>query len=61
MTHIKAMDGSINTHCIGSLTTPPFDRMLEQSRRVFATDGVAPTVHTFGGGNQEIKIMIELM
>lgn len=54
------MNNSIRTHCVGSLLTPPYDCMFEQSRRVFSSKGVAPTVHTFGGGEQEIKILIEL-
>lgn len=54
------MNNPIHTHCIGLLLTPPYDRMFEQSRRVFSPKGVAPTVHTFGGGEQEIKILIEL-
>lgn len=31
----------------------------EQSRRVFSPDGISPTIHTMGGGNQEIKIIDE--
>mgnify|MGYP002520989806 CR=1 FL=1 len=54
------MNNNIYTLCLGMLTTPPYDRMFEQSRRVFSPKGVAPTVHTFGGGNREIKILIEL-
>lgn len=42
------------------LTVPPYDRKFEQSRRVFSPKGVAPTVYTFGGGNLEIKILLEL-
>jgi len=32
--------------------------MYEQSGRVYAVDDISPTVHTFGGGGQEIKIAI---
>lgn len=43
------MNNPIRTHCVGSLLTPPYDCMFEQSRRVFSPKGIAPTVHTFGG------------
>ena len=32
-----------------------WDKMHEQSRRVYDENGIAPTIHTMGGGNQEIK------
>ena len=45
-------------HEIGSLKGGRWDRLYEQSRRVYGTDGLSPTLHTCGGGgNQEIKIM----
>jgi DNA (cytosine-5)-methyltransferase 1 len=31
--------------------------MIEQSRRVYDADYISPTIHTQGGGNQEIKIV----
>lgn len=43
------MNNDIHAICLGMLTVPPYDRMFEQSRRVFSPKGVAPTVHTFGG------------
>lgn len=33
-----------------------FEKMHEQSRRVYSIDYASPTLHTCGGGNQEIKI-----
>lgn len=54
------MNNHIHTLCLGQLNVPPFDRMFEQSRRVFSPKGIAPTVHTFGGGEQELKVLIEL-
>lgn len=54
------MNNDVHTICLGLLNVPPFDRMFEQSRRVFSPKGIAPTVHTFGGGNQELKILKEL-
>ena len=41
---------------VGNLTDGKWSRVIEQSRRVFATDGLAPTFTAHGGGNQEIKV-----
>ena len=41
----------------GTLSGNKWDRMHEQSRRVYSTNGLAPTVHTMGGGGQELKII----
>ena len=35
-----------------------WDKMYEQSRRVYDPEGLSPTLHTCGGGNQEIKVVI---
>lgn len=35
-----------------------WEKMYDQSRRVYGTDGLSPTLHTCQGGNQEIKILI---
>lgn len=35
-----------------------WDKMHEQSRRVYDVDGVAPPMHTCGGGGQEAKILV---
>lgn len=32
--------------------------MHEQSRRIYDTGGVSPTIHTMGGGNTEVKVAI---
>lgn len=34
-----------------------WDKTHEQSRRVYSVSGIAPTIHTMGGGNQEIKLV----
>lgn len=34
-----------------------WDKIHEQSRRVYSENGIAPTIHTMGGGNQEIKVL----
>ena len=38
-----------------NLSGGKWDKTHEQSRRVYSENGIAPTVHTMGGGNQEIK------
>lgn len=45
---------------VGIMQTPHYDRMFEQSRRVYSAKGILPTLHTQGGGDQEIKVLIEL-
>lgn len=45
---------------VGMMQTPPYDRMFEQSRRVYSAKGISPTLHTQGGGNREIKVLVEL-
>lgn len=55
------MTDTIRTLVVGMMQTPPYDRMFEQSRRVYSAKGISPTLHTQGGGeNQEIKVLIEL-
>jgi DNA (cytosine-5)-methyltransferase 1 len=41
------------------LTGGKWDKTHEQSGRVYDKNGVAPTIHTMGGGNQEPKIAVE--
>ncbi len=52
-----------NTHhtiVLGMLSSPPYDRMHDISRRVYSVQGIGPTCHTCGGGNLEPKILVEL-
>lgn len=42
----------------GRLSGGKWDKMHDISRRVYDTDGIAPTVHTAGGGNTEVKIVM---
>lgn len=39
-----------------SLNSGGYEKMFEQSRRVYGIDGLAPTQHCVGGGNLETKI-----
>ena len=44
---------------IADLIGGKWDKVIEQSKRVYSDNGLCPTLHTCGGGNQEIKIMEE--
>ena len=41
----------------GMLCDTKYIKMHDISRRVYDPDGIAPTIHTMGGGNQEPKIV----
>lgn len=41
---------------IADLCRERFQKTNEQSRRVYSEDGIAPTMHTCGGGNTEPKV-----
>lgn len=56
----KAMEAYERTLVVGMMQTPPYDRMFEQSRRMYSAKGISPTLHTQGGGNQEIKVLVKL-
>ena len=40
----------MNCKEIGSLTGGKWEKMYEQSRRVYDPEGLSPTLHTCGGG-----------
>ena len=50
----------VRDNVIGTMQTPPYNRMFEQSRRVYSAKGISPTLHTQGGGNLETKVLVEL-
>lgn len=52
-------NGYINdtSKVIHQLTGGKWDKMHEQSRRVYNIDAISPTIHTMSGGNQEPKIL----
>ena len=54
------MIDTTHTIVVGMMQTPPYNRMFEQSRRVYSAKGISPTLHTQGGGDQEIKVLVEL-
>ena len=39
----------VRDNVIGMMQTPPYNRMFEQSRRVYSAKGISPTLHTQGG------------
>lgn len=49
------MNDNARTIVVGMMQTPPFDRMFEQSRRVYSEKGISPTLHTCGGGQSGDK------
>ena len=44
------MNNTARTIVVGMMQTPPYNRMFEQSRRVYSAKGISPTLHTQGGG-----------
>lgn len=48
-----------NLILVGNLSGGKWDKTNEQSRRVYGTEGLAPVIHTMGGGNQHPKIQVK--
>ena len=44
---------------VGTLNDDKYSKMIESSRRVHSPDGIAPTIHTCGGGNTEPKVAVK--
>lgn len=49
-----------HTLVVGMMQTPPFTHMFDVLRRVYFTQGLCPSLLVPTGGNQEIKVLIEL-
>lgn len=45
---------------VGMMQTPPFTHMFDVLRRVYSAQGLCPSLLVPTGGNQEIKVLIEL-
>lgn len=43
----------------GNMKGGKWDKTHEQSGRVYSGEGISPTIHTMGGGNQEPKVLTE--
>lgn len=52
------MNEDVTTEVTRILYGMPWDKMFDQPRRVFDANGICPTLHTCGGGNLEIKIIL---
>lgn len=48
----------MNCKQIGIISGPQFDKLIDISRRVYSIEGLSPTIHTSGGGQQEPKVLI---
>ena len=53
----KMKNEDIKCDCIGMLGGEKYEKMHDIARRVYDTNGIAPTPHTCGGGNLETKIV----
>ena len=51
-------DNFIKCECVGMLGGEKYEKMHDIARRVYDTNGIAPTQHTCGGGNLETKVVI---
>lgn len=49
--------GEIKCNCVGMLGGK-YEKLHDIARRVYDTNGIAPTQHTCGGGNLETKILV---
>lgn len=49
--------GEPKCDCVGMLSGEKYEKMHDIARRVYDTNGIAPTQHTCGGGNLETKIV----
>lgn len=43
--------------CVGHMSGGKWNRTYEQSCRIYSGNGISPTIHTQGGGNQHIKVI----
>lgn len=50
-----------NIRCVkaGEMRGGRYEKYYEESRRAYSSDDISPTVHTAGGGGQELKVMEE--
>lgn len=54
--HYYTMKAEPDTRVVGKLSGGKWDKSLDIMRRVYDSNGVAPTQHCCGGGNMETKI-----
>lgn len=51
-------DNFIKCECVGMLGGEKYEKMHDIARRVYDTNGIAPTQHTCGGGNLETNVIV---
>ena len=49
--------GEVKCNCVGMLGGK-YEKLHDIARRIYDTNGIAPTQHTCGGGNLETKILV---
>ena len=49
----------LKCNCVGLLSGGVYDKMHDIGRRVYDTEGIAPTLNTCSGGNLETKIIVD--
>lgn len=54
------MTDTARTLVVGMMQTPPFTHMFDVLRRVYSARGLCPACLVPTGGNQEIKVLVEL-
>lgn len=54
------MTDTSRTLVVGMMQTSLRGNIFENSCRVYSTKGLSPTCLTHTGGNQEIKVLVEL-
>lgn len=54
----KMKNKDIKCECVGMLGGEKYEKMHDIARRVYDTNGIAPTQHTCGGGNLETKVVV---
>lgn len=53
------MENEIKCKQVAELKGGKWDKTIEHNRRVYSPNGLSPTIVTQGGGNQEVKILVD--
>lgn len=52
------MEQELKCNQVGMLSGGKWDKLHDTNRRVYAADGISPTITTMGGGQREVKILV---
>lgn len=52
------MEQELKCNQVGILSGGKWDKLHDTNRRVYASDGLSPTLTTMGGGQREVKIIV---